>query len=138
MPRRSSMGSRGSASPSRNATYRQAPLQQSHQAAPSTGSSSRGGMFSGLGGVLAQGMAFGAGSEIAHQAVRGIMGSNNHSQTVVQQPSQSYDQMQQQQQLNKCQFENNQFVDCLKTNGNYLANCQSFFDMLKDCEKKYS
>jgi len=31
-------------------------------------------MFSGLGGVLAQGMAFGAGSEIAHQAIRSVMG----------------------------------------------------------------
>ncbi len=27
--------------------------------------------------MIAQGMAFGAGSEIAHQAVRGIMGSNS-------------------------------------------------------------
>jgi hypothetical protein len=35
-----------------------------------------GGMFSGLGSVLAQGMAFGAGSEIAHQAVRGVMGGS--------------------------------------------------------------
>ena len=43
-----------------------------------------GGMMSGLGGTLMTGMAFGAGSEIAHQAVRGVMGSggsghgNNH------------------------------------------------------------
>ena len=34
-----------------------------------------GGMMSGLGGTLMTGMAFGAGSEIAHQAVRGVMGS---------------------------------------------------------------
>jgi len=108
-------------------------LRQAQPTAPQTQSS--GGMFSGLGGVLAQGMAFGAGSEIAHQAVRSFMGGNSHSQPqqVVQQ-----DVPQQQQQQNMCQFENNQFVSCLKSNGDALSMCQSYFDMLKDCEKKYS
>lgn len=135
MPRRSSMSSRR-ASPTRSATYRQAPLQQSYQAPPISGSSKKGGIFSGLGGILAQGMAFGAGSEVAHQAVRGLMGSNSQSQSVVmnQHSSQSYDQ----QQFNKCQYENNQFIDCLKTNGDSLSSCQYFFDILKGCEKKYS
>ena len=32
-------------------------------------------MMSGLGSTLMTGMAFGAGSEVAHQAVRGMMGS---------------------------------------------------------------
>jgi len=137
MPRKSSISSRRS-SPTRNATYAQAPLRQSTQAPPATGSGQKGGMFSGLGGVLAQGMAFGAGSEIAHQAIRGVMGGNSTHQPVVvnQQPSQAYDQSQQQ--LNKCQYENNQFIDCLKSNGDALGSCQSFFDMLKSCEKQYS
>ena len=49
-----------------------------------------GGMMSGLGGTLMTGMAFGAGSEIAHQAVRGIMGSGSGhgGQEVQQQPQQ--------------------------------------------------
>jgi hypothetical protein len=34
-------------------------------------------MMSGLGGTIMTGMAFGAGSEIAHQAVRGVMGSGS-------------------------------------------------------------
>jgi hypothetical protein len=34
-------------------------------------------MFSGLGGMVMSGMAFGAGSEVAHQAVRGIMGTGS-------------------------------------------------------------
>ena len=33
--------------------------------------------MSGMGGMLVSGMAFGAGSEVAHQAVRGIMGSGS-------------------------------------------------------------
>ena len=48
-------------------------------AAPTSG----GGLGSGLGGALATGMAMGAGSEIAHQAIRGIMGggsSHGHQQ----------------------------------------------------------
>ena len=52
-------------------TMQQAPMQQ----APAAG----GGMMSGLGSTLMTGMAFGAGSEIAHQAVRGIMGSGSGS-----------------------------------------------------------
>ena len=43
------------------------------QAAPQSG----GGMMSGLGGTLAAGMAFGAGSEIAHQGVRAMMGGGS-------------------------------------------------------------
>ena len=38
-----------------------------------------GGMMSGIGSTIMTGMAFGAGSEVAHQAVRGIMGSGSGS-----------------------------------------------------------
>ena len=44
--------------------------------APMSPTRSSGGMFSGIGSTLATGMAFGAGSEMAHQAVRNIMGTN--------------------------------------------------------------
>ena len=36
-------------------------------------------MMSGLAGTMMTGMAFGAGSEVAHQAVRGMMGSGSGS-----------------------------------------------------------
>lgn len=48
----------------------QAPAPPVQQAAP------RGGFFSNMAGTFVTGMALGAGSEVAHQAVRGIMGSN--------------------------------------------------------------
>ena len=35
----------------------------------------RGGMMSGMGGMFMTGMALGAGSEVAHQGMRGLMGS---------------------------------------------------------------
>jgi hypothetical protein len=59
------------------------------------------GMMGGIGSTIVQGMAFGAGSEVAHQAVRGIMGSNGHNAT--QQQQQQQQPQQQYQQQNPCQ-----------------------------------
>lgn len=44
----------------------------------------------GFGSTIMQGMAFGAGSEVAHQAVRGMMGGNSHS--AQQQPASTQQQ----------------------------------------------
>ena len=77
MPRRRSSFGRSSRSSKRTSTTK-AP-QSSTQSKPTTSKS--GGMFSGFMGTMMQGMAFGAGSEVAHQAVRGVMGSgNSHTQ----------------------------------------------------------
>merc|ERR1712164_10150 len=139
MPR-TGEGSR-SPSPSRSSSYSQAPLRkpQQQQAKAPQQTQSSGGMFSGLGGVLAQGMAFGAGSEIAHQAIRSVTGGGSHGH--VDQSQGNYDQgvqQQQQQQANKCDFENTNFISCLKDNNDSISMCQNYFDMLKDCEKKFS
>lgn len=47
------------------------------------------GMFGGIGSTIATGMAFGAGSQIAHQAIRGIMGSSYQPVYIQQQPGQT-------------------------------------------------
>ena len=54
--------------------------------------------MSGLGGTLMQGMAFGAGSEVAHQAVRSMMGggSGHGGQAPVQQQQEGAPVQQQQ------------------------------------------
>lgn len=99
----------------------------------------RGGFLRDMGSVMAQGMAFGAGSEIAHQAVRGLVGGDHyyHQPTVVQQqPSMESNYGQQQQMKNLCDFENTQFINCLKSNGDSISTCQNYFDMLKECQKK--
>lgn len=136
MPRRSSFGgSRRMSSPTRSSMFRQAPPRQgpTTQAPPQ----SRG---MGLGGILAQGMAFGAGSEMAHSAIRGMSGGHGYEQQPVVQQSmdQQYDQgqQQQQQQQNYCQYENEKFIQCLKANNDSIKECQPFFEMLKQCEKK--
>jgi len=90
-------------------------------------------MGSGLMGTLVQGMAFGAGSEVAHQAVRGIMGGNSHSSAAPEQTQQAQ-AAPQPSQVNKCQIENNNFVECLKFNNNQIANCQDQFNAVQQCQ----
>ena len=85
-----------------------------------------------MAGTMMQGMAFGAGSEVAHQGIRSLMGGSSHHETVDQQHIQ---QAPAQQQNSKCQLENSNFVDCLKFNNNQISSCQSFFDSLKLCEQ---
>ena len=115
--------------------------QQAHPPAPTQ---SGGGMMSGLGGALATGMAVGAGSEIAHQAIRGIMGSGSsgHAPAQQQAPAQGapvqYAQpgtYQAQQQQNPCMDFNQSFLSCLKTYSNEINMCQHNMDSLMQCEK---
>ena len=82
-------GSRGSSrSPpprSSTTTTRPQPQQQTQIPPQKTQTSSGGGLLGGIGSTIISGMAFGAGSEVAHQAVRSLMGGSSHSQ---QQPAQ--------------------------------------------------
>jgi hypothetical protein len=89
-----------------------------------------GGLLSGIGSTIAQGMAFGAGSEIAHQAVRSFMGGSSHSQPAEKEAP----QQQQQQYQSPCQIEMDNFSRCLSTNDN-INYCQNFSDMLKQCKQ---
>merc|ERR1711957_998268 len=93
-----------------------------------------GGMMSGLMGTMMQGMAFGAGSEIAHTAMRSVMGGSG-TQEQQQQPEQT---QQTQQNTNQCQNENSNFVECLKFNSNDIQGCQNYLDLLKTCETRFN
>ncbi len=132
---RSSYGSRSS-----SPTPQKSVPQQSHQQTMPVQPQS-GGMMSGLGSTLMTGMAFGAGSEIAHQAVRGVMGGGSHgngnSVQESKQEVQQNSQPQQQYQQNPCQNYNMKFVECLKGNGNDISDCQNFFNDLKTCEQGF-
>merc|ERR1712060_151498 len=79
---------------------------------------------------MMQGMAFGAGSEVAHRAIGGMMGGSGHQEQ--QQPEQT---QQAQQNQNMCQNENSNFVECLKFNSNDIQGCQNYLDLLKSCEQ---
>ena len=91
----------------------------------------------GLGGMLATGLAFGAGSAVAHTAVRSMMGgSNEHEQGQVQEGQSGQGQTQQgQPQTQVCQNEMMNFSQCLQRNED-LSYCQNLGDMLKNCRKQ--
>ena len=131
MGRRSSFSSRSSSKPSGRSSYAQAPPRPA-QPAPQAQTQSPG-LFGSMMGTMAQGMAFGAGSEVAHQAVRGMMGSNGHSAPVdqAQTPAQAL-----QNQAPSCQMENSNFVECLKFNSNNITACQDYLNLLKTCESQ--
>jgi hypothetical protein len=93
----------------------------------------RPGMMSGIGSTVVQGMAFGAGSEVAHRVVGGIMGGGS-GHTVAQQQQQPQQQAPQQYQQNPCQVEISNMSECLQRNAD-ISYCQQFSDMLKTCKK---
>lgn len=82
MPRGGSRGGSRSPPPRSSATssrpMQPPPQQQQRPQMPAQTQSSSGGLLSGIGSTIMTGMAFGAGSEIAHQAVRGLMGGSSH------------------------------------------------------------
>jgi len=92
-------------------------------------------MMSGLMGTVAQGMAFGTGSAIAHQAVGaavGAMSGGGSSDSGQEAPPQ---QQQQQQQQDPCAYDTQSFNQCLQNNNNNLSACQEFFDALRQCQQ---
>ena len=102
MPRGGRSSSRGAPSPPpRQAPSPARPMPAQTPVQPQAQQS--GGLLSGIGSTIAQGMAFGAGSEIAHQAVRSFMGGSSHSQPA-QQQQQAPQQQQQQQFQSPCQL----------------------------------
>ena len=114
--------------PSRSAHAAAAPP-QAPRAAP-VQSQPSGGIMSGLGGTLMSGMAFGAGSEIAHQAVRGIIGSGSGS-------GHSENHSAPQTQQDRCYEQNQNFMNCLQFNNNDISMCQSYLDLFKQCKNQY-
>ncbi|OQR81488.1 hypothetical protein THRCLA_23360, partial [Thraustotheca clavata] len=94
-----------------------------------------GGMMSGLMGTVAQGMAFGTGSAIAHRAVGAVAnsiggGSDNSHQEAA--PAAAAPP----QEANPCVNQNKAFMDCLNANSNDVAACQFYFDQFKMCERQ--
>ena len=83
--------------------------------------------MSGLGGTIMQGMAFGAGSEVAHQVVRSVMGGSGGN--IHQAPAD------QQQPQDLCTEYNLNLVKCIKQNADGISMCQDYMNMLQQCQK---
>ena len=103
----------------------------------------------GFGSMIAQGMAFGAGSAIAHEGIRHMMGGGHGhgggapAQQAQQAPMEGGAPAQQQvdysqQQVNPCQDFNLSFVQCLQMNSADIGLCQTQMSMLQQCEQDYA
>jgi len=107
---------------------------------PATQSGGGGGMLSGIGSTIAQGMAFGTGSAIAHRAVGAVAGSMSGGSEGEQQqqmeaaPSMQMDQQQQQIQ-GPCAYDKEMFFDCLKQNKGDQESCSFLYQQLQSCQR---
>ena len=96
-------------------------------------------MLSGIGSTIAQGMAFGTGSAIAHRAVGAVansMGGGSDSAPEEQhQVEVAPAQMGQQQLQGPCAYDKEMFFDCLKVNKGDQEACSFLYQQLQSCQR---
>jgi hypothetical protein len=99
-------------------------------------------MMSGIGSTIMQGMAFGTGSAMAHQAIGAITGSFGGSKSEApaaaapaapeapahhQTPAPSAG-------ADKCDMDLTAFNNCMKDNRGNIASCDFYFQALQQCQ----
>ncbi|KAG5548416.1 hypothetical protein RHGRI_013942 [Rhododendron griersonianum] len=136
MARRSSGRSAPRAAP-RAAPVRNPPQPASRAPPPAPVQGGSGGsMLGGLGATIAQGMAFGTGSAVAHRAVDAIVGPRTiqHEAVVseaVAAPAATTNSFG----SDACGVHTKAFQDCLNSSGNDISKCQFYMDMLSECKR---
>jgi len=104
-----------------------------------TQSSSGGGMLSGIGSTIAQGMAFGTGSAIAHRAVGAVAGtmsgsSGEASMQEQQQAPVQHNNNNTTQLSGACSMDKQMFYECLQVNQGDQQACQFLYQQLQACQ----
>ncbi|KAF8404735.1 hypothetical protein HHK36_009624 [Tetracentron sinense] len=104
--------------------------------APAQGGSS-GSMFGALGSTIAQGMAFGTGSAVAHRAVDAVMGPRTiqHEAVVSEAAAAPAPTMNSVGGSDACNNHSKAFQDCLNNYGSDISKCQFYLDMLSECRR---
>ncbi len=96
--------------------------------------------MSGLMSTVAQGMAFGTGSAIAHRAVGAVAGSfGGGSESHEAAPAAEAAPVQAQNQTanaNVCYSDQKAFLDCLNVNKNDISACQFYLDSFNQCKQQ--
>ncbi|XP_050209318.1 uncharacterized protein LOC126660033 [Mercurialis annua] len=134
MPRRSS-GGRSAPRPAARAPARSPPPQTVNHAPPPAPAQSGGGgsLLGGIGSTIAQGMAFGGGSAMAHRAVDAVMGPRTiQHETVGSDPASAPIASSM---GDACNLHSKAFQDCVNNFGNDISKCQFYMDMLSECRK---
>ncbi|KAG6762521.1 hypothetical protein NC652_023359 [Populus alba x Populus x berolinensis] len=138
MPRRSSGGRSARPAP-RPAPARSPPPQTVNHAPPPvhTQSSGGGSLLGGIGSTIAQGMAFGTGSAVAHRAVDAVMGPRTiqHETMVSEAAAPSAPAASSMGGADACNIHSKAFQDCVNNFGNDISKCQFYMDMLTECRK---
>merc|ERR1711862_988325 len=122
-------------------------LQRAPPAAPArpttTPTQKSGGMLSGIGSTIAQGMAFGTGSAIAHQAVgaavNSMSGGGSHSEkepVLVEEMSIGHQKPSEM--VGPCAQDKQMFFDCLKHNQGDQQACSFLYETLNTCQSNQS
>lgn len=95
-----------------------------------------GGMLSGIGSTIAQGMAFGTGSAIAHRAVGAVAGGMGGGGEEAPAAEQQQQQMAPQQQLaGACGQDKQMFYECLQVNKGDQQSCSFLYEQLQACQR---
>ncbi|CAI9294451.1 uncharacterized protein LOC111911478 [Lactuca sativa] len=133
MPRRSS-GGRSARAPARApARNPPAPASRAPPPAPVQQSSGGGSMLGGIGSTIAQGMAFGTGSAVAHRAVDAVMGPRTIQHEAV--VAAATDMPTNNTVSDACGMHTKAFQDCINSSGSDIGKCQFYMDMLAECRR---
>ncbi|XP_024368989.1 uncharacterized protein [Physcomitrium patens] len=114
-----------------------APVRQAHPPAVPQQSQGGGGMLSGIGSTIAQGLAFGTGSAVAHRAVDSVMGPRTvvHEHVGGQPDSGGQAPLAQPVSADACANQSKAFQDCVNANNSDIGRCQFYIDMLNECRR---
>uniref|UniRef100_A0A7N0UGG1 CHCH domain-containing protein n=1 Tax=Kalanchoe fedtschenkoi TaxID=63787 RepID=A0A7N0UGG1_KALFE len=134
MARRSGGGGRSARPAPRAAPMRNppAPVNRAPPPAPAPAQGG-GGMLSGIGSTIAQGMAFGTGSAMAHRAVDAVMGPRTiqHEISATESPAAAPTSAA----ADTCNNHSKAFQDCVNHFGSDISKCQFYMDMLAECKR---
>jgi hypothetical protein len=113
------------------------PPQPARQAPPPAPAQNGGGsILGGIGSTIAQGMAFGTGSAMAHRAVDAVMGPRTiQHETVVSEAAASATPMANATPSDSCSIHSKAFQDCINNYGSDISKCQFYLDMLNECRR---
>ncbi|XXG49115.1 hypothetical protein AAC387_Pa02g3381 [Persea americana] len=140
MPRRSGGRPAPRPAPARSpAPVRNPPQPASHAPPPAPVQSGGGSMLGGLGATIAQGMAFGTGSAVAHRAVDAVMGPRTiQHETVVTESAAAATPVPTMNSFggaDACNSHSKAFQDCLNSSGSDISKCQFYIDALNECRR---
>ncbi|OEL37164.1 hypothetical protein BAE44_0001818 [Dichanthelium oligosanthes] len=134
MPRRSS--GRSAPRPAPRAAPVRNPPQPARQAPPPAPVQSGGSsILGGIGSTIAQGMAFGTGSAMAHRAVDAVIGPRTIQHETVVPETAAAAPAAPMMNADSCSIHSKAFQDCLNNYGSDISKCQFYLDMLNECRR---